>query len=115
MASSETAWAGMKPDKQAQFAEKVKAGVARLGVGPEARVTLKLRDKTKLTGYISEAREDAFVVTNAETGRQTAVAYANVAQIKGQNLSSGKRVAIVLGFLVALLVIVAIVLASDKS
>ncbi|HXG94700.1 MAG TPA: hypothetical protein VNN73_20325 [Blastocatellia bacterium] len=34
--------AGTKMDKQSQFAEKVKAGIAKLGVGKDAKVVIKL-------------------------------------------------------------------------
>jgi hypothetical protein len=43
-----------KPEKEAEFAAKVKTGIAKLGTGPEARLTVKLRDKTKLAGYVSQ-------------------------------------------------------------
>ena len=52
-------------EKQVRFTEKVKAGIFKLGTGPQARVEVKLRDKTKLSGYISEANETSFVVTDA--------------------------------------------------
>lgn len=108
----ETVAPATKPGRQAQFAEKVKAGVAQLGVGLEARVTVKLRDKTKLAGYISEAREDSFVVTELSTGRQVPLAYTQVAQIKGHNLTSGQ--AITIGVVVAILVIAIAVAAALK-
>src|SRR4029453_11307954 len=40
-----------KEEKEAQWTEKVKAGIAQLGVGKEARVKVKLRDGEKLSGY----------------------------------------------------------------
>ena len=48
MASAAPALAKSKAEKEVEFAGKVKAGIANLGTGPEARVKLKLRDKTKL-------------------------------------------------------------------
>jgi hypothetical protein len=44
-----------KAEKEAQRTEKVKVGIARLGVGNEARVTVKLRDGRRLAGYVKEA------------------------------------------------------------
>ncbi len=44
-------YANSKEEKQAVFAEKIKANVLKLGVGESARVKIKLRDKTKLEGY----------------------------------------------------------------
>jgi hypothetical protein len=49
--------AASKAEKQAQRAEKVKAGILKLGVGTDARVAIKLRDDVKLAGYISEATD----------------------------------------------------------
>ncbi len=43
-----------KADKEARFAEKVKASVARLGTGENARIEVKLKDGAKLKGYVSE-------------------------------------------------------------
>jgi hypothetical protein len=36
----------------------VKEGIHKLGTGLDARIEVKLRDKTKLKGYVSEAGED---------------------------------------------------------
>src|SRR5689334_3309381 len=58
------ALAGSNAEKEAQFAEKVKANILKLGTGPDALVKVKLRDKTKLEGYVSEAGTDSFVVMN---------------------------------------------------
>lgn len=81
--------------KQARLAEKIKAGILKLGIGKETRVAVKLRDKTKLIGYISEVREEGFAVTDINTGAATMVTYMNVAQVKGHNLSTGAKIAII--------------------
>lgn len=81
-------------DKQALFAEKVRLGVLTLGVSKQSIVEVKLRDKTKLKGYVSEMKDDQFSVTNAITGASTSIPYSNVAQIKGNNLSTGAKIAI---------------------
>lgn len=89
-----SALANSATDKRARFADKVKAGVIRLGTGADARVEVKLRDKTKLSGYVSEANEGSFVVTDAKLGTNTVVAYPDVAQVRGNNLSTGQKVLI---------------------
>jgi len=83
-----------KADKAARFAEKVKASVARLGTGENARVEVKLKDGAKLKGYVSEIGDAGFVVTNAETKTATPVSYSNAKQVKGNNLSTGVKIAI---------------------
>jgi hypothetical protein len=40
--------------KESIFVTKVKSDIAKLGIGPAARVEVKLRDNTKLKGYVSE-------------------------------------------------------------
>ena len=101
-------YADSKEEKQARFTEKVKAGIAKLGTGEPARVKVKLTNKTKLKGYISEAGDEDFVVVDVKTGAATRVAYAEVQQVKGNNLSTGAKVAIGLGILAAILVILLI-------
>ena len=88
--------AASKEEKQAKRVERVRAGIARLGVGPDARVAIKLRD-VKLAGYVSEARDDSFVVTDLKTRAATTVAYGDVTQVKGHNLGTGVKIAIGIG------------------
>jgi hypothetical protein len=91
------AWAGTDAARGVKFAERAKAEILKLGVGPEARVSVKLRDKTKLTGYVSKAEDNLFVVNDLKTAESTPVTYADVAQVKGHNLSTGAKIAIGIG------------------
>lgn len=86
--------ANSKEEKAVALAAKVKEGISRLGIGENARVEIKLRDKTKLRGYISEAGEDSFVVVDAKTGKLIRVNYPAVKQVKGNNLHLGVKIAI---------------------
>jgi hypothetical protein len=80
--------------KREQFASRVRTEVARLGTGSDARVEVRLRDKTKLVGFISDVQSDTFAVTNLKTGATTQVPYADVAKVRGNNLSTGAKIAI---------------------
>lgn len=106
--SVKPARANSESDKEAKFAKRVKEGIFKLGVGEQTRVTVKLRDKKKLVGYITEAGENSFVVKDAKTGETTAVNYTNVTQVKGNNLSSGAQIAIVVAVIAFIVVIVAV-------
>ncbi|HXG68693.1 MAG TPA: hypothetical protein VNO70_26590 [Blastocatellia bacterium] len=86
--------AGTKAKEEVELAQKVRAGIAKLGVGENARVEVKLRDKTKLTGYVTEAGEDSFILADPKTGSVTTVAYPDVTQVKGHNLSTRTKVVI---------------------
>ena len=90
--------------KEEKLAEKVKTGIAKLGTGPEARIKVKLKDKTKVEGFITEATENQFVVMDSKTGQPVPIAYSSVKQVKGNNLSSG--VVIAIGVIVALVFII---------
>jgi hypothetical protein len=107
------AYAGAKEEKETRLAEKVKEGISKLGTGVEARVEVKLRNKTKLKGYVSEASEDSFVIVDEKTGTTSTVSYAQVKQVKGKNLSTAAEIALGVG--VILLPIVIVVLLVSQS
>lgn len=73
--------------------ENMKKRIVKLGTGPEAKAQVKLRDKTKLKGYVSKIAVDFFVVMDSKTNAQTTVAYANVAELKTK-MSTGEVVLI---------------------
>ena len=64
-----TTYGRFSGDHRGRFAEKVKAGIGKLGTGTDARIEVKLRDKTKLKGYVSESVEDSFVIVDEKTGK----------------------------------------------
>jgi hypothetical protein len=99
-------YASTKEEKQARFAEKVKLNVRKLGSGEAARVKVKLLDKTKLEGYISDAGEETFTVKNPKTGMATTIAYLQVKSIQGNNLSTGAKIAIGVGIAAAIIFII---------
>lgn len=63
-------------------AQKVKADVAKRGTGPKAKVTVKLKDNTKLKGYISDASNDSFTLADAKSGQMRTLAYQDVTDVK---------------------------------
>jgi len=90
-----TADAKPSGNKEERKLEKLKTGIRKLGIGSDARIKVRLKDKTEISGYISEAGGDSFVVIDA-TGKSNIVAYPQVAQAKGNNLSSNEKLAITL-------------------
>src|SRR5262249_7076173 len=96
-------------DGQAQHKAKVKKAVSKLGVGKDARVTVKLHNGRKIEGSVHEIRDDAFVVAESSTGSTMEVAYGDVNQIKGHNLSTGAKIAIGVGIALAVLAILVII------
>ena len=113
--SIQPAPAKSKEEKQTQLTQKVKTGISKLGVGRDARVEVKLQDKTKLAGYISEVKDGSFTITDPKTSRSTTVAYADITQVKGNNLSTGAKIAIGVGIGVAIVVIVLAIWWSNQG
>ena len=99
---SATVFAETTAEKEAKFAEKVKTQITKLGVGIDAKIQVKLKDGTKLKGYVSEINENSFVVIDEKTGVSTEVSYPKTKQVKGNNLSTGVTI------LIAVVIIIAI-------
>ena len=98
--------AASKEEKEARFAEKVKANVLKVGTGEAARIKIKLRDKTKVAGYVSSADDEGFTVIDSKTGTATTIAYAQVKSVQGHNLSTGAKIAIGVGIAAAIIFII---------
>jgi hypothetical protein len=69
-------------------ASKARAKVESLG--NNARVEVKLRDKTKVKGNVTAITADSFTVSDSKTGTTTTVAYNEVDEVKkpGSGLST---------------------------
>ena len=106
VAGMASAHAATKEEKEARFAEKVKTNVLKIGTGEAARVKIKLRDKTKIAGYISAADDEGFTVKDSKTGTTTTIAYTQVKSVQGHNLSTGAKIAIGIGIAAAIIFII---------
>lgn len=112
-AGAAAASAKTKAEKDVEMAGKVRQAVLSLGTGEQARVKVRLRDGSKLEGYVVGAGDAAFTVVSAKTGAARVVPYPQVGQVKGNNLSTGAKIAIVAG--VAAAVIAMLWVAADKD
>jgi hypothetical protein len=68
--------------KEPTHVGQARSAVSKVGVGEKARVEVRLRDNTKLKGYVSEAGADSFTVRDSKTGAARSVAYADVTEVK---------------------------------
>jgi len=82
--------------EESQNVEKVRADIVKLGTGKDAKVKVKLRDNTKLEGYISQTAEDSFTIVDSRTATSRTLAYSEVAQVskRGNGLSTLTKVVI---------------------
>ena len=106
LAGARLAYADSKEEKQARYAEKIKTNVLKLGTGESTRVKVKLRDQSKIEGFISDAGAETFTVTDRKTGVATVVAYPQVKSVQGNNLSTGAKIAIGAGVAAAIIFII---------
>ena len=113
-AAAFTALAKSGAEKESKRAEKVRAQLAKLGTGRDALVRLELRDKTRLGGYVSEAGPESFVVVN-EAGAATTVAYPQVVKARGNNLSTGAKIAIGIGIGAGITLLIALLIAASDD
>lgn len=97
-----------KEEKEAKFAEKVKAQIAKLGTGNEARVEVKLKDGTKIMGYVSEIKANEFVIMDSKAAQQIPIPYTNVKQVKGKNSSTNTWIGVGLGIGAAIILLIII-------
>lgn len=87
-------------------AEKTKAAIAELGTGTDAKVQVKLYDGTKIKGYVTEVNSTGFSVMNEKTKTINEVPYPAAKQVKGNNLSTGAKIAIGVGIGIAATILV---------
>ena len=101
-------------EKESKRVEKVRAQLAKLGTGKDALVRLELRDKTKLEGFVSEAGPESFVVVN-KAGAATTVTYPQVVKARGNNLSTGAKIAIGIGIGAGVTLLIALLIAASDD
>jgi hypothetical protein len=95
--------ASFQGEKEARETADVKARIAKLGTFTEVEV--KLRDKTKLKGFVQQIADDHFVISDSRSSATTSIVYAqvkHVKEVKDHHLSDRKMTAITVGVLLVL-------------
>ena len=109
LASSSGVFAQGSAKRQASPAEKIKAKIARVGVGKKARAQIKLQTGEKIKGYVSSGGENDFAFTEKSSGLTKTVLYSDVTEVKKSGgLSTAAKIGIGLGIGVGVLAIVAV-------
>jgi hypothetical protein len=108
LASGGRALAQSSGKDEAKALEKIKAKIAKLGVGEKARAQIKLHNGQKIKGYVSSAGPNDFAFTERKSGSTTTVAYADVVEVKKPGLSTGAKIAIGVGIGVGVLAVVVV-------
>ncbi len=104
--------ASAKTVDAARQAADARAKVQKMGTGSQARVEVKLRDDSKVKGYVTAADEETFSVTDSKTGASRTFNYAEVSKVSKSGGSSMRK-KILIGAAVAAGVVVGIVLSRE--
>lgn len=73
----------------------IKAQVNKLGTG--AKVTVSLKDGTKVKGSIGQIHEDSFDVTLANQTQSSVISYRDVETVKRRGWSTGAKIGLGVG------------------
>ncbi len=96
----------------AKTIEQLKAEIAKLGTGTDAKVQVTLSDGTKVKGYVSKVDNDQFVVTDPKSGTTTPIPYPAVKKAKISRKTIGYLIGI--GAIASIFIVLAIV-AHDRD
>jgi hypothetical protein len=61
---------------------------------------------TKMKGFISQAGDDSFTLTDSKTKQTSSLSYSDVARVKGSGLSTGAKILIGVGIGVAVTAVI---------
>ena len=108
--------AAKQGDTQATTVEKIKAKVAKLGVGEKAKATVFLKNGAKAKGYIAQAGDDEFVLRDRKTDAPTTFRYSDVGKVesnRGHSTARNLGIGIGIGAGALLLTILAVIAHLD--
>jgi hypothetical protein len=99
-----------RADETASSTAEVKKSVLKRGTGENKRVKVKMRNGTKLKGYISQAGEDSFELTDSKNKQSRSILYSDVASVKRNGISK-TAIGVIAGLGAAAAVVLYVVLA----
>jgi len=95
--------------KEADQTAKVKAEVAKRVASNKTKVKIKLRNGEEIKGRIEQAGDSSFTISEDKSGKQTQVAYSDVAGVKGRGMSTAMKIGIVIGVAVVVIAVVGVI------
>jgi small nuclear ribonucleoprotein (snRNP)-like protein len=87
---------------------QVRTAVAQLGTGEQTRIAVRLKNGSRLKGYIASSDDQTFTISDLSTRLARVVRYSDVAQMHAQNLTSGQKWAIGAAVFLALMILAAV-------
>lgn len=90
--------AAQQSNSEGMTLDRVKAKVAKLGIGEKAKATVILKDGTKKKGYIGQAGTADFVLRDRKTDSPTTISYSDVSKVESnRGHSTARNLAIGIG------------------
>ena len=83
--------AAQQGSSQGAPVDKIKAKVAKIGVGEKAKATVHLKDGTKRKGYIGQAGNEDFVLRDRKTDEPTTYRYSDISKVDSNKGHSTAR------------------------
>ena len=83
--------AAQQSNSEGATLERIKAKVAKIGIGEKAKATVILKDGTKKKGYIGQAGSDDFVLRDRKTDSPTTIRYSDVSKVESNRGHSTAR------------------------
>lgn len=68
-------------NSETEAVQKIKIRVARIGTGGKL-IEVKFKDNTKIKGYITEIKENSFVLVSKKNGASTDISYDKVRKVQ---------------------------------
>ena len=82
-------------NRQVPTVEAVKSKIARQGIGAKAKVTIRLKNGTKVKGYVAQAEDNDFVIRDRKTDAPTTIRYEDVLKVEeNRGHSTARNIAI---------------------
>ena len=69
-------------DNEDILSRNVKNTVAQVATEPNRKLKVRLKDGTKLKGFITEIKNNQFAILDSKTSKVTEILYSNVAEAK---------------------------------
>jgi len=83
-----------RPQANKTLSQKVKEGIARIGTGKDTSVTVEMKNKTVVKGFVNEAGEESFIIRDLTSDKSTSIAYSDVKKIVGKNIATGQNMSV---------------------
>ncbi len=100
-------------ENNGESVSEVRDAVRNFGTGKDAQLEVRLKNTTKLKGYIKEVRTASFILVYTAAGKSAEIAYSDVKEIKGKNLSTGKKIAIGVGVSLGVLFLIWVLISTS--